>query len=73
MPGAKPESVNGLLITDENSPRNQCGISDFSTYSIIKGSHPRRIMPAKLPTLEVAEQYDEGDRMDGVKRRESKL
>ncbi|KAJ5124549.1 Short-chain dehydrogenase/reductase SDR [Penicillium bovifimosum] len=65
--------VNGLLDTDEDFLREKCGVSDFSKYSVIPGSEPRRIMPAKFPTLEVAEQDDEGQRMDSTKVRAAKI
>ncbi|KAJ5641748.1 hypothetical protein N7490_005748 [Penicillium lividum] len=61
-------TVNGVLDTDEDFLR-KCGVSDFSKYSVIPGSTPRRIMPAKFPVLEVAEQDDEGQRMDSTKLR----
>lgn len=59
--------VNGLLDTDEDFLREKCGLTDFSKYSVIPGSTPRRIMPANFPILEVAEQDDEGKRMDSTK------
>ncbi|KAJ5232642.1 hypothetical protein N7468_005598 [Penicillium chermesinum] len=62
-------TVNGMLETDEDFLRNKCGVTDFSQYSVIPGSTPRRIMPAAFPTLEVAEQDDEGQRMDSTKLR----
>lgn len=58
--------VNGLLDTDEDFLRKKCGVSDFSKYSVIPGSTPRRIMPGNFPVLEVAEQDDEGKRMDST-------
>ena len=61
--------VNGLLDTDEDFLREKCGISDFSKYSVVPGSTPRRIMPDQFPVLEVAEQDDEGMRMDSTKVR----
>ncbi|KAJ5898681.1 hypothetical protein N7504_008969 [Penicillium tannophilum] len=61
-------TVNGLLDTDEDFLR-KCGVTDFSKYSVIPGSTPRRIMPAEFPVLEVAEQDDEGQRMDSTKLR----
>ncbi|CAG8028301.1 unnamed protein product [Penicillium salamii] len=61
--------VNGLLDTDEDFLREKCGVSDFSKYSVIPGSTPRRIMPSQFPILEVAEQDDEGQRMDSTKLR----
>ncbi|KAJ5801499.1 uncharacterized protein N7518_003567 [Penicillium psychrosexuale] len=66
---APHQTVNGLLDTDEDFLREKCGVSDFSKYSVIPGSTPRRIMPAKFPVLEVAEQDDEGQRMDSTKLR----
>ncbi|OQE20942.1 hypothetical protein PENFLA_c015G06122 [Penicillium flavigenum] len=66
---APHQIVNGLLDTDEDFLREKCGVSDFSKYSVIPGSTPRRIMPAKFPVLEVAEQDDEGQRMDSAKVR----
>ncbi|CAI7676649.1 unnamed protein product [Penicillium discolor] len=66
---APHQVVNGLLDTDEDFLREKCGVSDFSKYSIIPGSTPRRIMPANFPVLEVAEQDDEGQRMDSTKAR----
>lgn len=41
-------------------------MQDFSKYSVVPGSSPRRIMPAVLPDLTVAEQDDEGVRMDSA-------
>ncbi|CAI7665681.1 unnamed protein product [Penicillium viridicatum] len=66
---APHQVVNGLLDTDEDFLRKKCGVSDFSKYSVIPGSTPRRIMPADFPVLEVAEQDDEGQRMDSTKVR----
>lgn len=66
------EEVNGLLELDEDFLRKK-GVTDFSKYNLIPGSAPRRIMPAVLPDLTVAEQDDEGSRVDSVKLRESKL
>lgn len=62
-------NVNGLLETDEDFLREKCGVNDFSKYSVIPGSTPRRIMPAKFPVLEVDEQDEEGQRMDSTKLR----
>ncbi|BDD57698.1 hypothetical protein MAP00_003044 [Monascus purpureus] len=64
--GAPAQSVNGLLDTDEDFLRRQCGVSDFSKYSVVPGSVPRRIMPAQFPVLEVAEQDDEGQWLDSA-------
>ncbi|OQD73822.1 hypothetical protein PENDEC_c013G01232 [Penicillium decumbens] len=66
-------TVNGLLDTDEDFLREKCGVTDFSKYSVIPGSTPRRIMPVKFPVLEVAEQDDEGQRMDSTKLHANKL
>lgn len=66
---ASPATVNGLLDTDEDFLREHCGVTDFSKYAVIPGSAPRRIMPAKFPVLEVAEQDVEGQRMDSTKPR----
>ena len=70
---APAEKVNGLLELDEDFLKRQCGVTDFSKYSLVEGSTPRRIMPAELPTLEVAEQDDEGSRVDSTVLRRSKL
>lgn len=70
---APAASVNGLLDTDEDFLREKCGVNDFSKYSVIPGTTPRRIMPAQFPVLEVAEQDDEGKRMDSTKIRAEKL
>jgi hypothetical protein len=69
---APAEEVNGLIDTDEDFLRNR-GLRDFSKYSVVPGSSPRRIMPADFPKLEVAEQDDEGQRMDSAKLARSKL
>ncbi|KAJ5719831.1 hypothetical protein N7493_006709 [Penicillium malachiteum] len=66
---APTSTVNGLLDTDEDFLRENCGVTDFSNYSVVPGATPRRIMPAKFPVLEVAEQDDEGQRMDSTKLR----
>lgn len=63
---APAESVNGLLDLDEDFLRNRYGVTDFSKYAVVPGSTPRRIMPAQFPVLEVAEQDDEGQRMDST-------
>lgn len=69
---APSEEVNGLIGTDEDFLR-KCGVTDFSKYSVVPGSTPRRIMPAEFPKLEVAEQDDEGQRVDSSKLTKSKL
>ena len=70
---APAETVNGLLETDEDFLRKYCGVTDFSQYSLVPGTTPRRIMPAEFPVLEVAEQDDEGTRIDSTTLRKSKL
>lgn len=66
--------MNGLLALDEDFLRDYCGVTDFSKYSVIPGSNPRRMMPKEMPVLEVAEQDDEGVRMDSSKgKAEAKL
>ena len=66
------EEVNGQLELDEDFLRKK-GVTDFTKYNLVPGSAPRRIMPAVLPNLTVAEQDDEGRRMDSTKLRESKI
>jgi len=73
MINAPTSQVNGLLETDEDYLREYCGVTDFSKYSVIPGTTPRRIMPAKFPDLTVAEQDDEGQRNDSTLLRASKL
>jgi hypothetical protein len=63
---APTEDVNGLIDTDEDLLRHH-GVLDFSKYSVVPGSSPRRITPAQFPDLEVAEQDDEGRRVDSTK------
>lgn len=58
--------VNGGLELDEDFLR-KTGVTNFSKYSLIGGAKPRRIMPASLPDLTVAEQDDEGRRVDSAK------
>lgn len=65
--------VNGQLELDEDFLRRHVGVTDFSKYSLIPGTSPRRIMPAELPDLSVKEQADEGKRYDSAKDRKLKL
>ncbi|MCJ1452603.1 hypothetical protein MMC28_002946 [Mycoblastus sanguinarius] len=51
--------VNGLLDLDEDFLQRQCGVTDFSKYSMVEGANPRRIMPERFPSLAVDEQDDE--------------
>lgn len=70
---APAQAVNGCLELDEDFLRKNKGITDFSKYSLVEGAKPRRIMPVQLPDLTVAEEDDEGRRMDSAKTRGSKL
>jgi NAD(P)-dependent dehydrogenase (short-subunit alcohol dehydrogenase family) len=66
---APVEKVNGLIDTDEDFLRRECGVTNFSKYSVVPGTTPRRIMPAEFPDLTVKEQDDEGNRVDSTKIR----
>ena len=70
---APTAAVNGLLDLDEDFLRNYAGVVDFSKYSVVEGAVPRRIMPLRLPDLRVAEQDDEGMRVDSTKLGRAKL
>jgi hypothetical protein len=72
MLNAPAEEVNGLIDTDEDFLR-KWGVQDFSQYSVVPGTTPRRIMPADFPKLEVVEQDDQGQRVDSTKIAKSKL
>ena len=61
------------MALDEDFLREYSGVTDFSKYSVMPGSSPRRVMPAKMPDLTVAEQDDEGRRTDSTKLRAAKL
>lgn len=63
---APAASVNGRLALDEDFLRSDAGVTDFAPYAVVPGTEPRRIMPARLPDLTVAEQADEGKRMDSA-------
>ncbi|KAM3543675.1 hypothetical protein ARSEF1564_003435 [Beauveria bassiana] len=65
--GAPAEDVNGELLLDEDFLHDYCGVGDFRKYNVVPDSEPRRIMPARLPDLRVAEQDDEGKRVDSTK------
>lgn len=69
MLGAPVSSVNGELFTDEDYLRDHHGRTDFSEFDLVPGSTPRRIMPIEFPSLTVAEQDDEGDRVDSTLKR----
>ncbi|KAM3482384.1 hypothetical protein MY5147_000232 [Beauveria neobassiana] len=64
---APAEDVNGELLLDEDFLHDYCGVRDFRKYNVVPDSEPRRIMPARLPDLRVAEQDDEGKRVDSTK------
>ena len=64
---APAPDVNGRLLLDEDFLRDHTGVTDFSGYALVHGSVPRRIMPVRLPDLTVAEQEDEGVRIDSAK------
>lgn len=72
---APTEKVNGLVDTDEDFLRRECGYTeeDFERYNVVPGHEPRRIMPKRFPDLSVEEQNDEGVRKDSVKLRGGKL
>lgn len=72
---APADKVNGLIDTDEDFLRRECGYKDddFDKYNVVPGHKPRRIMPKKFPDLSVEGQDDEGVRMDSVKLRGEKL
>ena len=65
--------VNGLADLDEDFLSRHCGVSDFSKYSVIDGSNPRRVMPKRFPILTVEEQEDEGRRVKSMELRKAKL
>lgn len=73
MLSAPTKVVNGLLALDEDFLREHAGVTDFTKYNVVPGATPRRIMPAKMPDLTVAEQDDEGRRTDSTKLRAAKL
>ncbi|KAL9086595.1 MAG: hypothetical protein Q9165_007038 [Trypethelium subeluteriae] len=73
MLNAPTDRVNGRLELDEDFLREYSHIEDFSKYAVVAGATPRRIMPARLPGLEVAEQDDEGRRIDSTKGASAKL
>ena len=65
MLNAPANTVNGCLELDEDFLR-KTGVTNFDKYSLIPGTQPRRIMPAEFPSLTVAEQDDEGIRIDST-------
>lgn len=73
MLNAPTSTVNGLLDLDEDFLRKHLGMEDFSKYSVVEGSSPRRIMPVQFPDLRVAEHDDEGKQVDSTELRKAKL
>lgn len=71
---AEPSEVNGCLELDEDFLRKRgWKDEDFEKYNVVPGSTPRRIMPKEFPDLTVAEQDDEGKRVDSLKLRATKI
>jgi NAD(P)-dependent dehydrogenase (short-subunit alcohol dehydrogenase family) len=64
--------VSGKTWLDEDYLRELKGMSDFSGYAVKQGVEVRRIMPRRLPILEVEEEDDEGDRMDSIQLRKQR-
>jgi NAD(P)-dependent dehydrogenase (short-subunit alcohol dehydrogenase family) len=60
---------NGKAWLDEDFLRELKGLTDFDAYAVTKGFKVRRNMPNKLPSLEVEEEDDEGDRINSVQLR----
>lgn len=66
--------MTGQCFLDEDFLRDHEKVHDFEQYSCVPGTSPRRIMPAAFPDLRVAEQDDEGNRMDSTQvERKAKL
>jgi NAD(P)-dependent dehydrogenase (short-subunit alcohol dehydrogenase family) len=65
---APARGVNGQLELDEDVLRRLQGFEDqhFDKYAVVPGCKPRRIMPAILPDLRVAEQDDEGKKYNSA-------
>ncbi|ORY78161.1 hypothetical protein BCR37DRAFT_350520 [Protomyces lactucae-debilis] len=61
-------TIAGKTLLDEDFLRQHGGLTDvqIAAYAKVPGTTPRRIMPAVLPDLRVAEQDDEGDRRDSA-------
>ena len=70
---APTKDVNGRCVLDEDFLREHEGMTDFSKYSMVDGSTPRRIMPSEFPDLRVKEEDDEGRQMESTLPRETKL
>lgn len=72
---APVKKVSGRLLLDEDFLRESRGLNDeqVAEYAVIQGSNPRRIMPIQLPDLRVAEEDDEGQRIDSTTLNKPKL
>jgi len=57
---------SGKAWLDEDFLRELKGVTDFAGYAVTPGVKVRRIMPKKLPSLEVEEEDDEGDRINSL-------
>jgi NAD(P)-dependent dehydrogenase (short-subunit alcohol dehydrogenase family) len=57
---------SGKALLDEDYLRELKGVTDFDGYAVTPGAKVRRIMPIKLPRLEVEEEDDEGERINSV-------
>ena len=62
----KTGRVNGKAWLDEDYLRELKGTRDFDGYAVTPGTKVRRIMPRNLPSLEVEEEDDEGDRTNNL-------
>jgi NAD(P)-dependent dehydrogenase (short-subunit alcohol dehydrogenase family) len=63
---------NGKAWLDEDYLRELTGVTEFGGYAVSPGREVRRIMPRKLPVLEVEEEDDEGDRMNSLQLRKER-
>ncbi|KAH7111161.1 short chain dehydrogenase [Dactylonectria estremocensis] len=60
------EEISGCLELDEDFLRKR-GVTDFSKYSVVPGTSPRRMLPAVIPVLTVPEENEEVFRVDSTK------
>jgi hypothetical protein len=72
LPQTEWGRVSGKTWLDEDYLGELKGIRDFSGYAVKQGVQVRRIMPRRLPILEVEEEDDEGDRMDSTQLRKQR-
>ncbi len=70
---APTSTVNGLLDLDEDFLRRHCDVYDFSGYSVIEGTSPRRIMPKQFSDFSVEEQDDQGRKVDSTEIQKAHL